>query len=93
MFTHKAATKLAFEKGFFHVLGKFIAACKAPRLLPSPDVAETLCLLITNAIISVSLSDRNQWPFDKVIKKLEEDGLLVRLFHSQMIQLTSLLES
>ena len=74
MFLHDAPVEVAFEKGFFKVLCDFIKARKAP-LLPSADLAETVCLLTTNAFINLIFRPNPLTP-EKVFKKLETCGML-----------------
>lgn len=66
------------------VLAEFIEAREAP-LLPSEDVAETVCLITCNAYISLCYRDAEPWPPEKVFKKFEACGLLAQYIRCSTI--------
>jgi len=55
MFMHLDPVLVALERGFYKVLADFIQARKAP-CLPCPDIAETMCMLCANTIMSIYFS-------------------------------------
>ena len=63
-----------FCSGFFDTLAEFIQARNAP-LLPCPDVAETICLLASNAFCTLMFKT-DPLPVEKIFKKWESCGML-----------------
>jgi hypothetical protein len=84
MFMHSFPVLLAFEKGFFKVLSDFVASRKAP-LLPCADLADTICLICSNAVISAIFNTKNPWTSDKAFKKLESCGMLAQFIRCSTI--------
>ncbi|KAL9182977.1 hypothetical protein ACHAXT_004256 [Thalassiosira profunda] len=83
MFVHDVPAQLAMEKDLFKALGDFVGGLN-PSLLPSTDIAETLCLITGNAFMSLFFRENNPWPAEKIFKKLESSGWL-----AQYIKITS----
>ena len=77
MFMHSIPVMLAFRKGFFQILNDFIEARKAPGL-PCANVAGTICLLTSNALVSCMSNETTDWIAEKTLKKLESCGMLVQ---------------
>jgi len=84
MFMKDVPVLLAFKKGFFQVLNDFIVACKFPAL-PCADVAETICLLTSNALCSCMLNEMSTWNAEKVFKKLESCGMLMQFIRCSTV--------
>jgi len=72
LFTHVAPCKVAFEKDYFGALSKFVAA---PSSL-SADDAESIVMIVTNALISVVFNKDILPSTEKAFKKLESAGIL-----------------
>jgi len=84
MFRHAIPTQLAFEKGFFKVLSEFVEARKAP-LLPCADIADTITLLVGNAITSTLRVFDPIWNAEKTFKKLESCGMLAQFIRCSTV--------
>jgi len=76
---HAMPCKLAFEGSFFKVLAKFAAA---PRAVV-PDDAESIAMIVANAVVSVVFNKAILSSPEKAFKKLESCGML-----SQFIRLS-----
>ena len=85
MFQHYLPLMLAFEKGFFQVFHDFLAAIKAP-MLPCEDVANTVCLLVSNAFaVSTAFTKTTAWTPEKLFKKMESCGMLEQFIRCSII--------
>eukprot|EP00579_Thalassiosira_antarctica_P012493 CAMPEP_0201922726 /NCGR_PEP_ID=MMETSP0903-20130614/10681_1 /ASSEMBLY_ACC=CAM_ASM_000552 /TAXON_ID=420261 /ORGANISM="Thalassiosira antarctica, Strain CCMP982" /LENGTH=554 /DNA_ID=CAMNT_0048459913 /DNA_START=59 /DNA_END=1719 /DNA_ORIENTATION=- len=73
-FMHPIPCKLAFQKDFFAVLAKFVAA---PPALYADD-AEATVMIVTNAVISVVSNKEILSSTEKAFKKLCECGMLAQ---------------
>mmetsp|Transcript_28874 Transcript_28874/g.32381 ORF Transcript_28874/g.32381 Transcript_28874/m.32381 type:complete len:571 (+) Transcript_28874:28-1740(+) len=84
LFMHAVPVKLAFDKGFFEVLGKFVASRKAP-LLPCTDIAGSITMLVSNAICSIFFDEKISSNLEKSFKKLEACGMLAQYIRCSTI--------
>ena len=85
MLLHPVPIRLAFEKGFFQVLSDFIASRKAPSL-PCTDIAETVVMLVSNAVCYIwNNQDMISLTVEKALKKLESSGMLVQYIRCSTI--------
>ena len=89
LLSHYNPVLLAFEKRFFTVLAAFIEAVQTSPstvALPSQDIAETVCLICSNARLTLfDPSNPTQWSSDKTFKKYESSGILVQFIRCSTV--------
>ncbi|CAJ1961753.1 unnamed protein product [Cylindrotheca closterium] len=70
---------VAFESEFFQILADFVKARRSKkkrRRLPSQENCRLICEIVSNAYIASQEGFDNNWPAERVFKKLEESGIL-----------------
>merc|ERR1719469_1044291 len=72
---HPVPVAIALEKEVFRVLGGFVAARKAPAL-PTADIADTVVLTMSNAVIASMYDSEKRWSSEKVFRRMESCGML-----------------
>ena len=89
MMTQYHPVLLAFEKKLFTVLAAFIEAVQTSPstvALPCQDIAETVCMICSNARLTLlDPSNPTQWSSDKTFKKYESSGILVQFLRCSTV--------
>jgi hypothetical protein len=81
LFRHSAPTKLAFEMDFFEALQKFASA---PSSIAA-DPAETITMIVANAVISTLVFKEELPTTAKAFAKLESSGMLEQFIRLSVV--------
>jgi hypothetical protein len=89
MLRHYNPVIIAFQKGFFTVVAVFVAAVQTSSstvTLPCTDIAETICMITSNARLTLlDPSNPTQWSSNKTFKKYESSGILVQFIRCSTV--------
>lgn len=86
LFMHAAPCKFAFETDFFGTLAEFASV---PRHTVSEDPAETITMLVANAIISTLIHKEDLPTTSKAFERLESCGMLEQFIRLSVVSPTS----